>query len=58
MPKWKAVAIINVLLLIAVVSLLTPAMRTSGAGAIRSTQAYAHLTTILHIGSRLVAKFF
>ena len=38
MPKWKTVAIINVLLLIVGVSLLTPAMRTSGAGAIRSTQ--------------------
>jgi hypothetical protein len=38
MPKWKAVAIINVLLLILVVSLLMPAMRTSGAGAVRSTQ--------------------
>src|SRR6516165_86945 len=39
MPKWKAVAIISVLLLIAVASLLTPAMRTSGAGAIPSTEA-------------------
>ena len=39
MPKWKAVAIINVLLLIVVVSLLTPAMRTSGARAIPSTRA-------------------
>jgi hypothetical protein len=39
MPKWKAVAIINVLLLIVVVSFLTPAMRTSGAGAIPSTRA-------------------
>jgi len=39
MPKWKAVAIISVLLLIAVASLLTPAMRTSGAGAIPSTRA-------------------
>ena len=38
-PKWKAVAIINVLLLIVVASLLTPAMRTSGAGAIPSTRA-------------------
>src|SRR6516225_7972598 len=37
--KWKAVAIINVLLLIVVASLLTPAMRTSGAGAIPSTRA-------------------
>jgi len=38
MRKWTAVAIINVLLLIVVIGLLTPAMRTSGAGAIPSTQ--------------------
>lgn len=39
MPKWKAVAIVNVLLIIAVVSLLTPAIRTTGTGAIPPTQA-------------------
>ena len=39
MPKWKAVAIINIPLIIVVISLLTPAIRPSGAGAIPPTRA-------------------
>jgi hypothetical protein len=39
MPKWKAVAIINIPLIIVAVSLLIPAIRPSGAGAIPTTRA-------------------